>query len=382
MPKMKIGSIHRLPSGKYLARYSAPDGRRIGKTFLTKSDGTKWLQTVYSDISSGRWVSPNDASPALLFEDYARRWLDRRRVKGRPLAERTREGYEDLLDRLILPTFGRKPLHQITRNDVDRWFDSIAISSTTGRSQDTYRARAYSLLRTIMTTALDDEHIRTNPVHIRGAGSVERSHEIRPASLPELATITEAVPDRYRLMVELAAWCALRFGELTELRRGDIDVKRGVIVVRRGVVNVQRKQADGTKKGEFIEKGPKSAAGKRDVTIPPHVMPRVRSHLLEHTSPGADGLLFPAALDPTKHMRQSALARVYYPAREAAGRADLRFHDLRHTGLTYAAQMGATIAELMKRAGHSSSAVAMRYQHATPERDAEIAAKLSALASA
>jgi integrase len=39
-------------------------------------------------------------------------------------------------------------------------------------------------------------------------------------------------------MVLLAAWCAMRFGELAELRRSDIDVKNGVINVRRGVVRV------------------------------------------------------------------------------------------------------------------------------------------------
>ncbi len=43
-----------------------------------------------------------------------------------------------------------------------------------------------------------------------------------------------ALPGRYRLMALLAAWCALRFGELAELRRSDLDVRSGVIHVRRG----------------------------------------------------------------------------------------------------------------------------------------------------
>jgi integrase len=45
----------------------------------------------------------------------------------------------------------------------------------------------------------------------------------------------------------------------------------------------------------------------------------------------------------------------------------------RHTGLTLAAATGATTVELMHRAGHSSSVAAMRYQHATKERDRIIA---------
>ena len=98
------------------------------------------------------------------------------------------------------------------------------------------RAHAYSLLRTIMNTALADDVIPANPCRVRGAGSVKRARQIREASLAELEAITLAMPPRYRLMVLLAAWCALRFGELTELRRSDIDVKNAVVRVRRGVV--------------------------------------------------------------------------------------------------------------------------------------------------
>jgi hypothetical protein len=46
-----------------------------------------------------------------------------------------------------------------------------------------------------------------------------------------------------------------------------------------------------------------------------------------------------------------------------------------------AAATGATLAELMARAGHSTPTAAMRYQHAAAGRDHEIAALLSKLAS-
>lgn len=96
--------------------------------------------------------------------------------------------------------------------------------------------------------------------------------------------------------------------------------------------------------------------------------------------PGRDALLFPAAADDNLHMAPSTLYKVYYPARKAAGREDLRWHDLRHTGAVLAAQTGATLAELMGRLGHSTPGAAMRYQHAAADRDAEIARRLSELA--
>ncbi len=66
-------------------------------------------------------------------------------------------------------------------------------------------------------------------------------------------------------------------------------------------------------------------------------------------------------------------------ARAAAGRDDLTWHDLRHTGATLAAQVGATTAELQARLGHSTSVAAQLYQHAAKDRDRQIAERLSRL---
>lgn len=366
--KASFGNLRRLPSGRIQARYTGPDGRTYSAphTFDTKGDAEAWLATTRADIVREKWT-PKTAGTArreLTFGAYSAAWLDGRRVKGKPLAARTRAHYRALLDAHILPTFGETPLRYITPEAVDEWH------AVTATGTPTTQAHAYSLLRTILGTAVDRGLIHTaNPAKIRGAGSTERVRKVRPATLPELEALVTALPERYRLMALLASWCALRFGELAELRRFDVNTRTGIVHVRRGVVRAA---------GETIVKGPKSGAGVRDVAIPPHLLPAVREHLLKHTEPGEDGLLFPAT--GGGHMQPSALYRVFYPARKAAGRPDLRFHDLRHTGATLAAQTGASLAELMGRLGHSTPAAAMRYQHAAAERDKEIARRLSDLA--
>jgi integrase len=110
-------------------------------------------------------------------------------------------------------------------------------------------------------------------------------HKIRPASLPELEKLTAAMPERYQAMILLASWCALRFGELTELRRKDIDLADGVIRVRRAVVRVGN---------GFSGHHAKSDAGVRDVAVPPHLLPALEAHLSNHVGTGQDSLLFPA----------------------------------------------------------------------------------------
>lgn len=221
-------------------------------------------------------------------------------------------------------------------------------------------------MRTILATAVDEEELAANPALIRGAGVSKRRRAIEPATLPQLATITEAMPERLRLAVQLGSWCALRYGEMAELRRSDIDFDRGVIKVRRGAVWVE---------GRTISGPPKTAAGARDVAFPPHLAPIIREHIANHAQWGQDGLLFPSRSGLP--ITPSAFFKPWRKAREAGGRPDLRFHDLRHTGAVLAAQEGATLAELQARLGHTTPAAAMIYQHAASERDKQLAERLS-----
>lgn len=365
MGRAPTGSLRKLPSGRWQVRYTDPDGERRGAptTFLTKRDANAWLAGVTADMSRGVWTPTSDrSSVAVTFRAYAEHWVATRKVKGAPLSPRTRDNYEDALTRLLYPTFGSQRLHTITFEQVEAWYDRPEHARV-------MRARAYSLFRTILNSAVDDGHLSKNPARIRGAGKAERRHDIAVATTAQIAAVVEASPAKYRLMVELAAWCALRYGELAELRRADIDTAKGVVRVRRAMVQ--------TRSEGFVVKTPKTKAGLRDVAIPPHLMPAVREHLLAHTAPGADGLLFPSPSDPGVHMRQASMCKWFIPARTKAGRPDLRFHDLRHTGATMAAQTGATIADLMARLGHSTPEMALRYQHSTAERDALIATRLS-----
>jgi integrase len=367
--KGAFGTVSKLPSGRWRAMYYGPDGRagrryKAPTTFKTKTEARKFLSTVQADMIRNAWCPPVEAPPApdtrtLTLAGYAEQWWVQRDLK-----DRTREHYRKLLDQhILLSKLARLRLRDITADDVRDWYASL------DRGTPTLRAHCYGLLRTIMATAVIDSKISATPCVIRGAGSVQRKITIRPATLDELVKLVDAMPDRYKAMVLLASWCALRFGELAELRRKDIDVEDGVIRIRRGVVR--------TKTG-FKTTTPKSVAGIRDVAMPPHLVPALRDHLVDHVEPGADSLLF--AAHGGGHLAPSTLQKHFYKARAAAGRPDLRFHDLRHTGAVLAASTGATLSELMSRLGHSSPGAALRYQHTAAGRDREIAALLSKLA--
>jgi integrase len=364
--RRSFGSLRQLPSGRFQAHYTDPrNGARIKapNTFAGRNAAERWLADRRRDIDAG--FPPQRRRARQMFADYARTWLANRVASGRPLKARTRDHYTMILDQHLLPTFGPKPLAAITPQDVRDWH------ARTLTDAPTLRAHAYTLLKSILNSAIADELIDANPCRITGAGRSTRIHRIRPASITELGALTQAMPERLRLLVLLASWCAMRFGEIIELRRHDVDLVDEVIRIRRAAYRV---------KGGYVAGTPKSDAGIRDVAIPPHLLPVISDHLDRFVGPEPDTLLFVGA--NAGRLAISTLQHHWQRARETVGRPDLRFHDLRHTGAVLAAATGASLAELMARLGHSTPQAAMRYQHAAAGRDREIAALLSKLAQA
>jgi len=357
------GRVRKLPSGRHQATYQGPDlaVHHASSTFETLTDARAWLTAERHLVDTGQWSPPSSrarVSLAATLAAYAEPWLI-----ARELRPRTRDLYRRLLDQKILPDLGALPLKAITPVTVRQWHTSL------DPDHPTRRAHAYALLRTILGTAVSDGLIATNPCVIRGAGQTKRQITIKTASAAELDAIIAALPERYGCMVVLASWCAMRWGELVELRRKDLDLKSGKVKVRRSAQVVN---------GQVVVGPPKSDKGVRDIAIPPHLIPVIRAHVDRFGGWGRDGLVFPAA-QSDQQIAHGTFYKTWDAARKAAGRSDLRFHDLRHTGAVMAAQTGATLAELMGRLGHSTPAMAIAYQHVAEDRDTEIARRLSAV---
>jgi integrase len=205
-------------------------------------------------------------------------------------------------------------------------------------------------------------------VTIKGAG-LERAAEMRHVSIPQLHALAEAVPGRYRALVLVAGYGGLRWGELVGLRRRRVDLAGARIHVVDQVAEVA---------GKFIVSPPKTAR-QRVVVLPAVAVSALADHLEEFATSGPDELVFPSGRGT--YLQRSNFSRlVWRPAVQRLGLEGLRFHDLRHTAATLAAAAGATTKELMERMGHTSPAVALRYQHVMADRQAALAAALDGLA--
>jgi integrase len=358
--RRQSGGIDQLPSGRWRARFNAPDGKRVTKTFRTKADADAWIATQSTAVLEGRYVDP--AGGRARFSDYSEKWLAGRH----DLRPRTRELYEGMLRRHLLPTFGDVPLARIQPATVRRWYERMTSPGGPGRST---AAKAYRLFSAILRAALDEELIVRSPCNIRGAG-VEKAPERPVISMAEVEALGDAIGDRLRLLVLLAAWCGLRRGELLGLERQDVDLAAATVTVER--------TRQGLKDGTVVVGPPKTAAGRRTIAIPPHILGDVELHLDKFVGPDPTALLFTGVKGGP--LRVHVLQALWGTARAKVGLEHIHLHDLRHSGNTWAATTGASTAELMARMGHASMQAAVRYQHATRERDAALAEALSKLA--
>ena len=306
-----FGSLRQLPSGRWQARYRGPDGllRPAPFTFPLKRDGARWLALTEAELLADNWIDPD--AGRVPFTEYAEVWITER--PG--LRPKTIQLYRYLLRRHLAPGFGTQAVAGINEADVRRWradLLAVGVSPVTA-------AKAYRLLKSIMATAIDDAMIRRNPCRAKGAGT-EQSPERPLLTIAQVYDLADACGSRYRAMILLACFCGLRWG-----RAGCAPPLRYRHEHRDRAHHASANRGDrsaavlteATGQPPFFGP-PKTAAGRRQVTMPSTVLAEVQNHLDAHTAAGADALLFTTSAG--KLLRHSTFRRgTWYPALVATG---------------------------------------------------------------
>ena len=415
----RFGNVRKRDSGRYQVRYLGPDGKMHSapQTFARKSDAERFLTLTEARIAQGDWTNPDLGKVRLA--DYGATWIDQR--PG--LRPRTVELYHWLLRRHITPYLGDALLSKLTTEMIRTWRARLLAEGVSA----TMAAKAYRLLRAILMTAVNEDRIlSSNPCRVKGAGGEQAPERpvLTVAQVFELAQrvgvrpvgnihqrgegfrlrfrsadgTTRADPElyrtrrqaeqrhwelllngdaeglrdgRYRALILLAAFASLRWGEVTALRRCDLDLLAGTVRVQLALVERSN--------GQMIAGPPKSRAGLRTVSIPAAILPDLEAHLAMYVKPGPDALVF-TGIRGGPH-RRSGFNKLTGWAHIVAwlGVPGLHFHDLRHTGNTLAADMGVSLRNLMARMGHDNERAALIYQHKSATADRKIADGLDAL---
>lgn len=361
------------------ARYVGPDGRRYGKAgFLTEKDADHWREDQLRKISRETWVSPAElkartaakkaaAPKSLTVGDLVEQVIQERQARTRkPIEQTTADRYRADYRLRIKEGLGGVQVASLTAERVERWYRSLPAGTKT------INGRSYDLLASVMKTAVRKKLVSESPCRLEGCGKPsEAEREGLALSLDEQEAYLAAANKDYRLPLSVGLYCGLRNGEVRGLRRGDVCIDGGFLKVQKAV----RREKVGDHKNVVRLAKPKTRASKRTVHMPTFLVDDLRRYL-ETTRGGSDAYLFPGA-DGRSPMSYTALRKWHKAAAGAIGHPDMVLHDQRCTALTTAAHQGATTAELMRMAGHTTPTMAMRYQKATDQRDKERAERLA-----
>lgn len=386
--------IDRKPGGQYRARIFRDGKRHTLGAFQAIGDAEAALSIARGEIARGTFVPPDEQKAQRI---EAAKERQRARISVDQLAEQwfawlekigrsrgTVYTYRSRYRTHIAPTFGVRPVVDVTGDDVDDWHADLLSAHGNGVARPAYLTLS-SLFQYAAGKARDQPRsfvplIPESPVQTVGATKHKRVKDggdtvLTPSQVRQVAA---EAPERYKLAVLLSGTIALRLGEVLALRRGDVATDpHGQAWLR-----VERQlQARG--QGLYVSP-PKSEAGIRDLPIPAHVAEHVTDHLKAHVARAKASLLFPRTNKGAEFTHPNTLRNAFNSAVEAAFAGmdeedqpgPAVFHTLRHSALTRLGQQGATLAELMTFAGHSDSSTVLKYQHSTRNRLAMLAASL------
>ena len=361
MRKRRFGAIRQLPSRRWQARWTLPDGTAVAadRTFASRAEADRHLAVVELRLRGGGGRDPRAGSATLT--EWSERWLD----SSTHLKPKSRVGYESLLRSTILPTFGRSRLRDLEPLAVREWVASL---SRRGLSPSRVR-QSYRLLSQLCDAAVIAGVLHSSPcVGVK----LPRLPDVEPTILTpaQVTALAEQMRPPYGLLTRTLAYTGVRFGEAAGLQRRRVDLTRGRLTVAASLSDAA---------GVLSLEEPKSHQ-RRLVTLPAFLQSELATHLATMTGP-PEALVFTSP-DGLPLRNGNFLTRVWRPACAVVG-IDATPHDLRATHATWLYDQGWSPVEIAARLGHSRATVTTKhYARSVVGRDLEIAARLDELATA
>lgn len=336
----------------WIVSYTDQGGKRRIKTFDKKKDADGHRTKVETEIEKGEHTP---ASTALRLSVIAEEYI--RHSEGRARDGKIGwTGHHDmarLVEVSIIRKIGGRLITEITAKDIEQWYEWLITERKFAPATVRGHMRVF---RQIESFAIKRGYAKKRSVgEVLSDIGVPPSRPIRTFSQNEVAHLLKTAEIRRergkphgffrgRLYVHLAAFCGLRFGEISGLCLQNVDFESGVVKVRHSLSKL-----DGLK-------SPKSRAGVRDVPMPTHVALMLREWIAHHYLGNDRSLLFLSEQATT--VAPSAFHEGYWrPLLKRAGYDGVsdrwpRFHSLRHFAASFMINSGLSMPDVASMLGH------------------------------
>ncbi|THV43564.1 tyrosine-type recombinase/integrase [Glycomyces buryatensis] len=380
----------RIPPGRWRLRWYDPSGKAKALTFKKKSQAEVEQVQLEARLDEGTYRDPK--AEKMSFGDAAAKWFENRR----DIKDSSRKSYSAAMEKHLIPAWGLTPLDALTFERITDWLSEIhdPDADQPDEDNDGKRPRAkegkvgashlrtvHRVLSMVLDWAVMTKRLAANPAvgvplprrppsaHIYLSHAEVDQLADTVLSLNYRLTASRQKAPEYRVLLLLLAYTGLRWGEVSALRTGRVDLER-----RR--IHVVEAYSE-PKGGKLYLSTPKSHES-RSVPIPEFLVAEL-APLLPQAGTEADRLVFTS---PNGGVMRAANFRTRVFDR-AVGEAKLSgamtIHKLRHTAASPAIAAGADIKVVQQMLGHASATMTLDvYGHLFPDRLDEVADAMSA----
>ena len=335
-------------------RYTDWKGERqqkLKRGFATKKEAQAWER---------EFLMQKQADVNMTFESFAQLYEKDMKPK---LKLNTWLTKESIIQKKILPYFGKRKLSEITAKDVMDWQNVIrGLTDAKGKPYSpTYLKTVHNQLSALFNHAVRYYGLQVNPAAKAGNMGVEERREMLFWTKEEYLKFADAMMDKplSYYAFEMLYWCGIREGELLALTPTDFDFEAGTVKISKSYQRLH---------GEDVITTPKTKKSNRTIKMPNFLCDEMRDYL---------GMLYGVKKkDRIFTVTKSYLHHEMDRGAKEAGVKRIRIHDLRHSHISLLIDMGFSAVAIADRVGHESIEITYRYAHLFPSKQTEMADKL------
>lgn len=283
--------------------------------------------------------------------------------------ESTMQTKMNIVNKHILPYFGKRKIGEIDTKDIIKWHDTIleTIDEKTGRPyKPVYLKTIHNQITAIFNYAVRFYGLPKNPAALVGNLGSDTDVNTNCWSVEQMRKFSAYMQryPRYFYFFEVALWTAAREGEILALTPRDINWEEKTLSISKTYYMLN---------GEEHVTSPKTRTSNRIVPLPDFLVEELREYMKLLYDIGPDDRLF--------NLSKGQVTRVLKTAAKKLGLPEIRVHDLRHSALT--AMLGANIPPhvVSTIAGHANMTILNRYTHVLPEDERHVADVMNRLAT-
>lgn len=330
-----MASIQKRPDGQWRARYRDHSGREWAKHCARKVDARRWLDQEMAKLETGSWVAPSAAKVTV--EQWCRRWLE-----GYGTRKRSTVRMAEVHVAKIVEAFGPRRLDSLRPSDIKAWTVRLQAEHA-----DSYVYALHARLAQVLADAVHDGVLARSPASRRTS---PRAGTQRPyvATTEQIWQLHDAMGERYRAGLLLAAFAGLRLAEVCGLRVTDVDFMRGIV----------------SPAVQYPAEPLKTEMSRTPIPIPDSLALTLSAHVAEFSTELIMCDPWGKQLGPWQLQRDFRAARAKVPGLPEG----FRFHDLRHFYASLLIASGADVKVVQTRLRHTSAKTSLdTYAHLWPD---------------